>query len=139
MARAKSHEQLETRHPHPIVGRKISSSVKRLAIGCKKSRERPPPLSAHRADRGLIAAVNIRTLISIHLHRDEVLIHDRGNSRIVIGLAVHHMAPVAPHRPNIEQHRLVLVLRQCERLLAPLMPLNRLVHGGPQVSGRGAG
>ena len=30
--------------------------------------------------------------------------------RILIALAVHHMTPVAPHRANIQQHRLILSL-----------------------------
>src|SRR5580704_19593190 len=42
---------LEARTPIPIGRRKISSSVKRLAIRSKKSRERPTALPADRADR----------------------------------------------------------------------------------------
>src|SRR5258708_5351630 len=49
------------------------------------------------------------------------------------------MKPVAQSRPNVEQDRLVLALRGGKRLLAPLMPLNRLVHGRPQIGGRSAG
>src|ERR1700692_4945941 len=127
---------LEAGPPVAVRRRKIRPAVKRLAIGCKKSRERPPTLPAHRADRGLIAAVNVRTLISIHFYRNEMLIHNRRHFSVVIRLAIHHVAPVAPHRPNVEQHRLILALRRGERLLAPLMPLNRLVHGRPQIGGR---
>src|SRR5580704_10804970 len=101
---------LETRSPITICRRKISASIKRLTVGSKKRSERPSPLSADRADRRLIPAVNVRTFVAIHFHRDEMLIHYRCNRRIVVRLAIHHMAPVAPDRPNIKQHRLVLAL-----------------------------
>src|SRR5579863_4098341 len=118
---------------------KISAAIKRLAIGREKRRERPSALPADRLHRRLVANVDVRTLVAVHLHRDEVLIHDRGNFRIVIRLAVHHMAPVAPHRANIEQHGLVLALRRSESFRAPLSPLNGLMHSRAQVSGRSAG
>src|ERR1700720_2473662 len=129
---------LETWTPVTIGRRKIRAPIKRLAIGRKKSGERPSALPADRTDRSLVPAVDIGTLVAIHLHRDEMFIHDGGNHGIVVGLAVHHMAPMAPHRPNVEQHGLVLAPRRGEGLLAPLVPLNWLVHGGTQVSGRGA-
>src|SRR5580700_364113 len=130
---------LETRTPVTIVRRKIRPTVKRLAIRSEKRSERPSALPADRAHRSLVPAVNIRTLVAIHFHRNEIVIHNRGYFGIVIRLAVHHMAPVAPYRANVEQHRLVLPPRRRKRLLAPLMPLNRLMHGRSQVSGRSSG
>jgi len=122
-----------------IVGRKICAAVKRLAMGSEKRGERPTALAADGLHRNLIAAVNVGTLVAIHLHCDEVLVHDGGNFRIVVGLAVHHMAPVAPHGANVEEHGFVLALRRGERFVAPLLPLDGLMHGGAQVGGRGAG
>src|SRR5580658_8108070 len=130
---------LEARTPVPIVRRKIRPTVKRLPVRSKKSRQRPPTLPAYRTDRSLVPAVNVRTLVAVHLHRNKMLIHNGRNFRVIVGLAVHHMAPVAPHRANVEQHGFVRALRRGKRLLAPLMPLNGLVHGGPQVGGRSAG
>jgi hypothetical protein len=43
------------------------------------------------------------------------------------------MAPVTPNSTDIEQDGLVLSLSFFKRLIAPLMPLNRLVHGGTKV------
>src|SRR5258706_6639148 len=130
---------LETRTSVAVGRRKIRATVKRLAIGSKKSRERPSTLSADSTHRSLVPAVNVRTLVAIHLHRNEMFIHKSSNVRVVIRLAVHHMATVAAHRANIEQHRLVLALRGSKCLLAPLMPLDGLVHGRAQVSGGSAG
>src|ERR1700683_1257519 len=43
--------------------REIRAAIKRFAIGGKKSGERPAALSADRADRGLVAAVDVGTLV----------------------------------------------------------------------------
>src|SRR5207302_1122424 len=90
----------------------------------KKSRQRPSSLPAHRANRRLIPAIDIRTLIAVHLHCDEMLIHNRRHVRIVVRLAVHHMAPVAPHRANVKQHRLVFALRGGKASGEATFPLN---------------
>ena len=86
-------------------------------------------MPADRADCGLVADVDIGALIAIHFHGDEMLVHDGRHFGIVVRLAIHHMAPVAPHRANVEEHRLVFPLRGSERLLAPFVPTNWLVHG----------
>src|ERR1700688_3354811 len=124
--------------PVPIARGKISPTIKWLPIRSEERCQRPSALPAHRLHRCLIPAVNIRTLVAIHLHRDEMLVHNRRNLRIVIRFPIHHMTPVTPHRPNVEQHRLVLPLRRGKGLGAPFMPLNRLMHGRPQISGRSA-
>ncbi len=118
---------------------KVSPTIKRLTIRSEKCGQRPSALPAHRLHRDLIAAVDIGTLVAIHLHGNEVFVHDRCNFGIVVGLAIHHVTPVAPHCADIEQHGLVLALRGGEGLLAPLVPANRLMHGGAQVSGGRAG
>src|SRR5271166_2053820 len=101
-----------------ILGWEVCAAIKRLPVGCKKRRQRPSALPAYRLHGSLIAAVNVRTLVAIHLHRDEMLVHDRRNLGIVIGLAIHHMAPVAPHRTNVEQHGFVVELCRGKSLRA---------------------
>ncbi len=122
-----------------IVRREISSAVKRLAVGRKKRGQRPAALPADGTDRHLIAAVNVGPLVAVHLHRHEALIDDLRDLRTVVRLAVHHMAPVAPHRANVQQDRLVLALRHGKGFLAPLLPLDGLMHGRTQVGGRRLG
>src|SRR4029077_20622748 len=106
---------------------------KRLPFRRKKRRERPAALSADGLHRGLIAAVHVGALVAINLDGDEMLVDNGGNFRALVGLAVHYMAPVAPHRADIEQDRLVLPLRGLKGLSAPLMPVDGLVHGRAQV------
>src|SRR5271167_1309555 len=125
--------------PVTIVGWEIRAAVERLAIGSEKGGERPSALPADGLHRNLITAVNVGTLVAIDLHRDEVLVDDGSDFRIVVGFAVHHMAPVAPHGADVEQHGLVVALCGGESVLTPLAPLNGLMHGGTQVGGGCAG
>ena len=122
-----------------IVRRKISSTVKRLAVGSEESRQRPAALSADRTDGDLVAAVDVGTLVAIDLHGDETLVDDLRDFGIVVGLAVHDVAPVAPDRADIEQDGLVLALRRGKGVLAPFVPVDGLVHGRTQVGGRRLG
>src|SRR6185312_16359042 len=116
-----------------ILRRKICSRIKRLAFRSKKRRKRPAALSADGLHRRLVAAVHVRALVAINLDGDEMLVHDRRNLRALIGLAVHHMAPVAPYRADVEQDGLVLALRSLKRFRPPLMPVDGLVHGRTQI------
>src|SRR2546423_4784884 len=58
-----------------VLRRKVSATVKRLAIGREKCGERPAALPADRRYRRLVAAIYVRSLVAVHLHRDEILIH----------------------------------------------------------------
>ena len=120
---------LESRTSVVVFWRKIRSTVKRLAFGGEKGRQRPAALPANGGDRCLIAAVYIGALIAINFYCDEVLIDDLRNLGVLVRFPVHYVAPVAPHRADIEQHRLVLLLGRGQRRLSPLMPADRLVHG----------
>ena len=54
-----------------------------------------------------------------------------------VRLAIHDVAPVAPHGANIEQDGFVFCLGEGERLRPHSLPLGGLVHGGSEVSRRG--
>src|ERR1700686_2091495 len=130
---------LETRPPITIGGREVGATIKWFAIGSEKRSKWPSPLACKRRYRDLIAAVNIRTLVAIDLHCYVMLIHNRRHFWIVIGLAIHHVTPVAPNRANVQEHGLVRRLGRVESLLAEFVPLDGLVHCGAQVGGGGAG
>src|SRR5882762_947631 len=127
---------LETGSPPLILRRKIGAAVERLSLRCEEGSQRPPTLSADGADGCLVTAVDVRPLVAVHLHRNEIFVHDLRDFRVVIRLAIHHVAPVAPHRADIEQHRLVLALCRGKGCLTPLLPANGLVHCRSQISGR---
>ena len=74
-------------------------------------------------------ALHVGTLIAIHLYGNKMLIDDAGGLGVFIGLAVHHVTPVAPHRANVEKDGLVLGPGARKRLFTPRVPLHGLVPG----------
>ncbi len=119
-----------------VVARKIRPAKVGPAIGSEKRRERPSALPADGRNRGLVARVHVGPLVAIDFHGDKVLVDDASHLRVFVGFAVHHMAPVAPHRANVQQDGLVFSLGAGKRSLAPRVPLHRLMARRAQV-GRG--
>ena len=70
-------------------------------------------------NRGLIARVHIRTFVAVDLDGDKVLVDDLGQLRIFIALPIHHVAPVAPHRFEIEDDEAFLGRGAGEQLVVP--------------------
>ena len=118
-----------------IVGREVRPTVKRLAFRREKRGQRPAALPAHRRNGGLVAAVNIRPLIAIHFDGDEIFVDEPRHFGIVVGFAIHDVAPMAPDGADIQQHRLVLAARLGKSFFPPLPPENGLMHGGAQIRG----
>ena len=125
--------------PIAVIAGKIGSAEERLAVGGEHRGQGPSILPADGGHRGLVAGVHIRPLVPVHLHRDKVLVDHRGQFGILVAFAIHHMAPVAPHRADIQQDRLVLAGGVGKSLGPPLMPPDRLVHGGTKVRRGGVG
>ena len=94
-------------------------------------------MSGNRADGGLVAGVDVGAFVAIDFHGDEELVDDRGDFGILVTLAVDDVAPVAPHRADIEQHRLALGARLVEGFFAPFVPVDGLVRGGAQIRAGG--
>ena len=128
-----SQHAADARPSIPLLARNVGAAKIGSAVGSEEGGQRPSALPADGRDRGLIARVHIGPLVAIHLDRDKMLVDDRGDLGVLIGLAVHHVAPVAPDRANVQQDRLVLRLGAGKRLLAPGVPLYRLMPGGTQV------
>ena len=120
-----------------LFGREICAAEVWLAVGSEDGGERPASLAGHRLHGGLVAAVDVGALVAVDLDGDEVFIDDLGERGVLVRLAVHHMAPVAPDGADVEQDGLVLGDGLGKGFLAPLMPLHRLVHRRTQVGGRG--
>ena len=122
-----------------ILRREVGSTVERLAVWSKKSRKGPAALSGKGADCDLITAVDIWTLVAVYFYRDVIFVNDLCDFGIVVGFAIHDVAPVTPHCTNVEQDGFVVSLGSCERLFAPFVPLDGLVHRRAQVGRDGAG
>jgi hypothetical protein len=75
---------------------------------------------------GLVDLVEVGTLLAVHLHVDEVAIHQCCDLGILEAFARHHMAPVARRIADREQDRLVLGARPIERFRSPGIPVDRV-------------
>ena len=96
----------------------------------------PPAAPRHQRVRRLVDLVDVGPLLAIDLDVDEVLVHRRGDVRILERFVRHHVAPVARGVADREQDRLALRARARERLLAPRIPVDRVVRVLQQVGAR---
>jgi hypothetical protein len=120
-----------------IFAGEIRSAEEWPAVGRQDCSERPTALATDRLDRGLIAGIDVGAFIAVDFDGDEVFVDDGGEACVFVALAVHHMAPVAPHRANVEQHGLVLARSPGKSLGAPFIPLDGLMESGAEIGGAG--
>src|SRR6185437_9765395 len=113
--------------PPPLLRREIGSAPKRLALRGQKHRQRPAALLAQEPQRMLVDRIEIRAFLAVDLDVDEELVHPPGDLRVLEALMRHDMAPVAGRIPDRQQDRLLSSLGGGERLLAPGLPVNRIV------------
>jgi len=116
-----------------VVRREVGAAEEDLAVRGQKRGERPAALPAQRLYGALVAGVHIGPLVAVHLDAHEIAIQDLRDAGIFVRLAVHDVAPVAPDGADIEQDRLVLGLRACERRVSPRQPVDGLVSGGFEI------
>jgi hypothetical protein len=119
------------------LGREIGSPEEHLAVGREERRERPAALAGEGLDRTLVARVHVRPLVPVHLDADEVLVQVRGDGWVFVRLAVHDVAPVAPHGADVEQDRAILLPGGGEGIGSPRIPVNRLMGGRLEIGGGG--
>ena len=118
----------EARQPVARLGREVGAPVERLACGRQEHRHRPAAVPRQRHDRVHVQRVEIGSLLPVDLDVDEELVHLRGRRVVLERLVLHDVAPVAGGVADGEQDRLVLGMRAAERLLAPRVPVDRVVR-----------
>ncbi len=79
------------------LAREISAAVERLPVGREEDRERPAALPGQRLHSFLVAAVDLRPVVPVHLDGHEVAVDERRRLRVLPCLPGHHVAPVAPY------------------------------------------
>ena len=126
-------EVAERRHPVTRLGRVVRPAEERLAVGCQEDGHRPAALAGHRDDGVHVERIDVGPLLAIHLDVDEALVHEPRRFVVLERLVLHDVAPVARGVADREQDRLVLCARPVERLLAPGVPVDRVVGVLKQV------
>ena len=122
----------EARHPVAGLRREVGPAVERHAVGVDEDVQRPAAVAGHRLHRPHVDGVDVRPLLAVHLHRDEVLVHERGGLSVLERLVLHHVAPVAGRVADRHQQRLVLAPA---RGRAPPRPTDASPRGCPCAGG----
>ena len=119
--------------PEAVVGREVGASKERLAAGIEKYGEGPATLAGQRLDSALVTGIHVGPLVAIHLDAGEAGIQQLGDAGVLVGLPIHHMAPMAPYGTDVEQDGAIASLGLGERLRRPCMPVDRLVRRTAQI------
>src|SRR5258705_134540 len=114
----------------------ISCREKQRSLRSCETRQRPSARTSQMRGCVLIIAIDIRTLVGIDFHRHEISIQLRRDFGIGVSRLIHHMAPVTPHRANIDEDRTIQRTRECERLRPPTLPSNRACRGLAKIKAR---
>src|SRR6266478_5624568 len=122
---------------HLVFGREIGAAEKRFAIGEQKTGERPAALAGNGADGGLIAGVDVGTLVTVNFYGDEMFVDDLGNFDVLVAFAVDDVAPVAPDGTDVEKDGLILGFGAGKGGVSPFVPIDGLAGGGTQVGAGG--
>ena len=77
--------------------------------------------------------VDVRALLTVNFDAYEVLVHQAGDVLVLEAFPLHDVTPVAGRVAYAEQDRLVLAAGLGERLIAPGIPVHRIVGVLEQV------
>src|SRR5581483_1323383 len=127
------------REPVPRLGRVVRAAEERRAVRGEEDGHRPAALTGEGDDRVHVQRIDVRTFLAVDLDADEQVVHKPGRFVVLERLVLHHVAPVACGVADGEEHRLVLFARARERLVAPWVPVDRVVGGLQEVRPRLAG
>ena len=123
-------------HAMPIGRREVGAAVERDALGRHEHRHRPAAVTRHRLDGLHVDRVDVRALLAVDLDVDEPLVHEARDRGILERLALHDVAPVAGRVADGEEDGLVLAASPSQRLLAPGVPVDRVVLVLEEVGAR---
>ncbi len=116
-----------------VIRRKIGSTKEWLQGGRQKNIHGPAAAPGGCFDEAHVLVVNVGSLFAVHLNGDEPAIDQLGNCGIGIGLALHHVAPMAGVIADREKDRFVLSFGLGERLFSPGIPVDRVVRMQEEV------
>ena len=122
-------DAFEAGTPVAVLGGKVGPAVKDIAFGGEECRQRPAALARKGAYRLLVAHVHIGPLVPVDLDGDKAVVYEGGRLFVLVALAVHDVAPVAPDGADIQENGLTLRGRLGEGFLPPRAPFHRLVGG----------
>ena len=119
--------------PEARVGREVRAAEERAQVGGEEHVEGPSAAHAHRLHGRHVDAIHVGPLLPVHLDGNEPSVEQFRHRVVLERFALHHVAPVAGGVADREEDRLLLAPRLLERLLAPGIPVHRVVGVLEQV------
>ena len=123
----------ERRHAVPGLVGEVRAGVERLPVRREEDRHRPAARTGHRLDGVHVDPVDVGALLPVHLHGDEPRVEQGRGLGVFERLALHHVAPVAGRVADRQEHGAVLGSGLREGLVAPRVPVDRVVGVLQQV------
>ena len=119
-----------------IGGREVRPREEGLEVGGEEDRVGPAARARDELRRGHVDLVHVGPLLAVDLDADESLVHLAGDLGDGEALPLHHVTPVAGRVADREEDRLVLGAGAREGLLAPRVPVDRVVFVEEEVGAR---
>ena len=117
----------ERGHAVPILVREVRPAVERTAVGCEPNAHRPTAPAGECLHRLHVDRVDVGAFLAVDLHVHEQPVHELGHGGILERLVRHHVTPVARRIAHREEDRLALGRGADEGLVAPRIPVDRVV------------
>jgi hypothetical protein len=111
-------------HPVTRLRREVGASIERLALRREEDGQRPASGPGERLDRAHVDLVDVGPFLAIDLHVDVELVHQRRRGRVLEGLALHHVTPMAGRVPDREKDGHVLAAGPIAGFFAPRVPID---------------
>ncbi len=124
------------RHPVAGLGGEVGAAVERQLLGGEEDVQRPAPVAGHALHGLHVERVDVGALLAVDLDADELLVHQRRSARVLEGLALHHVAPVAGGVADRDEQRHIALAGARQRGRPPGQPVDGIVGVLAQV-GRG--
>ena len=111
----------------------VGAPQNQVAFRDQEYTQGPAPATATDLHGSHVDLVQVRAALPIHFDVDKVLIEIGGDAQIFKDLLLHHMTPVATGVTDGEKNQLVFAFGGGQRLLAPRVPVDRVVGMVQQI------
>ncbi len=118
--------------------RKVRARIEGLPFRCHEHRRRPAARAGHPDRRLHRHRIHVGSLLAVDLHVDEEVVHDGSGRGALERLVRHDVAPVARAVADRDEQRLVLRPCPLEGLVAPRVPVDRVLGVLEQIWARSA-
>src|SRR4051812_5973091 len=114
-------------HPARALRRPVRAAIKWLQLRRQKHAHRPAAMPREHLHRIHVNLIEVRPLLPIDFDWDKVLIEHPRDRFAFEALVLHHMAPMTSRIPDRKKDRPILAPRPSDRVLAPRIPVHRIV------------